>query len=327
MPRIPSRSELSRTALAMLLAGAAVASFAQSFPNKPIRVLLTFSSGGQADILARAAAEKMMPALGQPIVIEAKPGAGGNLAMEAVARSAPDGYTLVFGTPAVAINGTLYKKLGYDPLKDLVPISLVAWGPYAVYGTGSLPVNNIAELIAYAKARPGQLNYASVGVGSGTHLAAVLFTLAAGIQMTHVPYKGIQQAAPDLVSGQVQLTFNAIGPLNGFLQSGKIRLLANSGPKRLPNFPDVPTLAETVPGFDAGGWYGFFAPAGTPREVLQKLNSEVVAAVKQPDLSGRIEKLALFPTPQTLDEAARFVAAEAEKWSRAVKASGATAGD
>lgn len=316
---------LARTTLAMLLACAAGAAIAQPYPNKPIRVLLTFSSGGQADLLARIAAERMQPALGQPIVVEARPGAGGNLAMEAVAKAPADGYTLVFGTPAVAINGSLYKKLSYDPLKDLVPISLMAWGPFAVYASATLPVNNIAEFIAYAKTRPGQLNYASVGIGSGTHLSGVLFTGAAGLQMTHVPYKGIQQVAPDLVSGQVHLTFNAIGPLAGFLQTGKIKLLANSGPHRLRAFPDVPTIAESLPGFDAGGWYGFFGTAGTPRDVLQRLNTEIVAVVKQPEMVDRIEKMALFASPQTLDEAARFVAAEAEKWSRAVKASGATA--
>ena len=317
--------QLTKFVAATALACAASAAFAQAFPNKPIRVLLTFSSGGQADLLARMAADRMSAALGQPFVVEAKPGAGGNLAMEAVAKAPADGYTLVFGTPAVAINGSLFKKLSYDPVNDLAPISLMAWGPYAVYASATLPVNNIAEFIAYAKARPGQINYASVGIGSGTHLAAVLFASAAGLQMTHVPYKGIQQAAPDLVSGQVHLTFNAIGPLAGFLQTGKIKLLANSGPRRLRAFPDVPTIAESVPGFDAGGWYGYFGTAGTPRDVLQRLNTELVAVVKHPEIVDRIEKMALFATPQTLDEAAKFVAEEAEKWSRAVKVSGATA--
>ena len=170
----------------LLLAGAATA---QSYPHKPVRLLLTFAAGGQADILARAIADKMRPTFGQQILVEARPGAGGNLAMEATAKAAADGYTLVLGTPAVAINGALYKKLAYDPLKELVPVSLAAWGPYIVYASGALPANNIAELVAYAKARPGKLNYASVGVGSGTHLTAVLFTLAAGVEMSHVPYK------------------------------------------------------------------------------------------------------------------------------------------
>lgn len=299
--------------------------FAQSYPEKPVRLLLTFAAGGQADILARTVTERMRASFGQPVIVEPRPGAGGNLAMEAVAKGPADGYTLVFGTPAVAINGALYKKLGYDPLKDLVPVSLAALGPYIVYASGTLPVSNIAELLAYAKARPGQLNYASVGVGSGTHLTAVLFTLAAGVNMSHVPYKGIQQAAPELVSGDVHLTFNAYGPLAQFVQSGKIKMLATTAPQRIKALPDLPTVAESLPGFEAAGWYGFFAPAGTPRPALEKLNAEIVKAVSSPDLSARIENLGLVPAPQSLDEAARFVAAEAVKWTRAVKASGASA--
>ncbi|TMH68990.1 MAG: tripartite tricarboxylate transporter substrate binding protein [Betaproteobacteria bacterium] len=312
--------------LGAALVALATAASAQSYPNKPIRLLLTFSSGGQADLLARSVTEKMRASLGQPIVIEPKPGAGGNLAMEATAKAPADGYTMVFGTPAVAINGRLYKQLSYDPLKDLAPVSLAAWGPYVVYASGALPVNSMSELVAYAKAKPGELNYASVGIGSGTHLAAVLFTLAAGVQMTHVPYKGIQQVAPDLVSGSVHLTFNALGPLAQFVQSGRVKMLATTGPRRIAQIPDVPTLDESgLPGFEAAGWYGFFAAAGTPREVLQKLNASIVAAVNDREISERIEKMGLVPSPQTIEEAARFVAAEADKWGRAVTASGATA--
>jgi tripartite-type tricarboxylate transporter receptor subunit TctC len=309
--------------LLALLAGNALA---QPYPQKPVRLLLTFAAGGQADILARAVAERMRDSFGQPILVEARPGAGGNLAMEAAAKAAPDGYTLVFGTPAVAINGVLYQKLAYDPLKDLVPVSLAATGSYVVYASGALPVNSVAELIAYARARPRALNYASVGVGSGTHLAAVLFTLAADLQMTHVPYKGIQQAAPDMVAGDVHLTFNALGPLQQFVQSGRIKIIATSGAQRIPQLPEVPTIAESgLPGFSAFGWYGFFATAGTPRPALERLNAEIVKAVNSPDLNERIQKIGLVPAPQSLAEAAKFVADEAVKWSQAVKASGATA--
>ena len=290
-----------------------------------MRVLLTFAAGGQADILARLVTERMRASFGQPIVVEPRPGAGGNLAMEAVAKAPADGYALVFGTPAVAINGALYKKLSYDPLKDLVPVSLAAWGPYIVYASGTLPVSNVAELLSYARSRPGKLNYASVGVGSGTHLAAVLFTLAAGVEMSHVPYKGIQQAAPELVSGDVHLTFNALGPLAQFVQSGRIRMIATSAPQRIKALPELPTIAETLPGFEAAGWYGFFAAAGTPRPVLERLNAEIVRALGAPDLGSRIEGLGLVPAPQSLDEAERFLAAEAVKWTRAVRASGASA--
>jgi tripartite-type tricarboxylate transporter receptor subunit TctC len=299
--------------------------FAQ-YPDKPVRLLLTFSAGGQADILARSVIEKMRATFPQPIIVEARPGAGGNLAMEAAAKAPADGTTLVFGTPAVAINGALYKKLSYDPVKDLAPLSLAAWGPYIVYASGTLPVKNIAELIAHLKARPGKLNYASVGVGSGTHLAVVLFTLAAGVEMTHVPYKGIQQVAPDLVSGEVQLTFNAYGPLAQFVQSGRVKMLATTASRRIPSLPALPTISESgLPGFEATGWYGFFTTAGTPRPVLERLNAEIVRAVSSPDLSAKIEGMGLVPAPQSLEEASRFLAAEAAKWSRAVKASGASA--
>lgn len=314
-----------KTVLSFLLAAWAAGASAQGYPERPVRLLLTFAAGGQADILARAVTETMRASFAQPIIVEARPGAGGNLAMEAVAKGPADGYTLVFGTPAVAINGALYKRLSYDPLKDLVPVSLAAWGPYIVYVSGALPVNNIAELVAYARARPGKLNYASVGVGSGTHLTAVLFTLAAGVEMSHVPYKGIQQAAPELVSGDVHLTFNAYGPLAQFVQGGRIKMLATTAPRRLPQLPELQTVGESVPGFEAAGWYGFFAAAGTPRPVLEKLNAEIVRAVSSPDLSARIESLSLVPAPQSLDEASRFLAAEAVKWTRAVQASGASA--
>src|SRR5258706_339115 len=308
------------------LAVVSTLAWGQSYPAKPIRLLLTFSSGGQADLLARTVVEKMRASLPQPIIVEPRPGAGGNLAMEAVAKAPPDGTTLVFGTPAGAINGQLYKQIGYDPLKELVPISLAAWGPYVVYASGTLPVNSMAELIAYAKAKPGELNYASVGVGSGTHLAAVLFTLAAGVQMTHVPYKGIQQIAPDLVSGSVHLTFNAFGPLAQFVQSGRVKMLATTNARRIPSLPEVPTIAESgLSGFEAAGWYGFFTTAGTPREGLARLNTEVVKALNDRELAERIEKMGLVPSPQTLEEAARFVAAEAEKWGPAVAASVARA--
>ena len=245
--------------------------------------------------------------------------------MEAVAKGPADGYTLVFGTPAVAINGALYKKLGYDPLKDLVPVSLAAWGPYIVYASGALPVGNIAELLAYAKARPGQLNYASVGVGSGTHLTAVLFTLAAGVNMSHVPYKGIQQAAPELVSGDVHLTFNAYGPLAQFVQSGKIKMLATTAPQRIKALPDLPTVAESLPGFKLPGRHGLLRarrhPAARAREAER--GDRESGELARPERAHResLPGAAL----QSLDEAARFVAAEAVKWTRAVKASGASA--
>ena len=304
----------------------ATAASAQTYPTKPIRLLLTFSSGGQADILARTVADRMRTTLGQPIVIEPKPGAGGNLAMEAIAKAPPDGYTLVFGTPAVAINGKLYKQLGYDPLKDLVPLGLAAWGSYVVYASSTLPVNNMSELIAYAKAKPNELNYASVGVGSGTHLAAVLFTLAAGVQMTHVPYKGIQQIGARPRQRRRPSHLQRLRPARAVRakrprkDSRDQRRAPQSGASRGADDRRI-----RRPRLRSPGWYGFFTTAGTPREVLQKLNGAIVGAVSDREISDRIEKMSLVPAPQSLEEASRFVNAEAQKWARAVTASGASA--
>ena len=315
-----------RAFLVLLLALFAAAAHGQPYPSRPIRVYIAFAAGGLADIVARALTERMGPALGQPFVLENRPGAGGNLAMESAARAAPDGHTLVMVGPGAAINGTLYKKLSYSPSRDLVPVGVMGWGPYAMYVSATLPVSSVAEFVAYAKARPGKLNYASVGVGSGGHLTAVLFALAAGLEMTHVPYKGIQPALPDLVSGDVHLTFNAFGPLNAFVQSGKIRMLGTTAPTRMSQFPDLPTLAEAgVPGFDAAGWYVLFAPAGTPREALQRLNAELARAIADREIFERIEKVGMRPIAMSLGEAAQFFARETEKWGRAVRASGASA--
>ncbi|HUQ75217.1 MAG TPA: tripartite tricarboxylate transporter substrate binding protein [Burkholderiales bacterium] len=307
----------------LVFAGAAAA---QPYPSRPVRILIAFAGGGLADIIARTVSERMSPALGQPFVLENRPGAGGNIAMEATARAAPDGHTLLMIGPAAAINGTLYRSLSFNPTKDLAPIGIMGWGPYAMYVSATLPVNSAAEFLAYARERGGRLNYASVGVGSGGHLTGVLFAMAGGLQMTHVPYKGIQAIAPDLVSGEVHLVFNAFGALNAFVQNGKIKQLAATSPTRLPQYPDVPTLAESgLPGFDAAGWYVLFAPAATPRPLLERLNGELRKAIAERDTAEKIEKTGMRPVSQTLDEASRFLAAETDKWGRAVKASGATA--
>jgi tripartite-type tricarboxylate transporter receptor subunit TctC len=299
---------------------------AQSYPSRPVRVLIAFAAGGLADVISRTLTDRMSPPLGQPFVLENRPGAGGNIAMEAVVRAAPDGHTLLMIGPAAAINGALYRNLAFDPAKDLAPIGIMGRGPYAMFASATLPVNSAAELIAYARANPGKLNYASVGVGSGGHLTGVLFATGAGLQMTHVPYKGIQAIAPDIVSGEVHLVFNAFGPLNPFVQAGKVKLLAVTSAERLPQYQEVPSLAESaLPGFDATGWYILYAPAATPRVILERLNAELRRAVADRETAERIEKTGMRAHSQTLDEAARFMTAETEKWGRAVRASGAIA--
>jgi tripartite-type tricarboxylate transporter receptor subunit TctC len=316
---------MRRLAGVALLLTAALAN-AQPYPSRPVRVLIAFAGGGLADLIARALTDRMSPALGQPFVLENRPGAGGNIAMEAVVRGPHDGHTLLMIGPAAAINGALYRNLSFSPAKDLAPIGVMGWGPYAMFVSSTVPVTSAAELVAYAKANPGKLNYASVGVGSGGHLTGVLFAMAAGVQMTHVPYKGIQAIAPDIVSGEVHVVFNAFGPLNAFVQAGKVKLLAVTSAERLPAYPEVPSLSESaLPGFDATGWYVLFAPAGTPRPVLERLNAELRSALADRDTVQKIEKAGMRPVAQTLDEAARFMTAETDKWGRAVRASSAAA--
>ena len=315
------KTVLAATTVISLIAGAALA--AEPWPNRPLKVISTFSPGGQADTLARIVNEKAQSILGQHVIMDYRPGAGGNIAGDLVAK-ATDDHTLLFGTPALAINPTLYKSMSYDPLKDLVPITLAASGPYVIYVSGKLPVSNIADLIKLAKDKPGALNYASVGVGSGTHLAAVLFAEAAKIDVQHVPYKGMAQILPDLVQNQVQFTFNAIGPAAQFMATGEVKLIATSYDKRIPQYPEIPAIAETVKGFSALGWYGYQAPASLPRDAQEKLNKALTEVIRSPEVSERILKLGLIPDAQTLPEALAFLKSETAKWGRAVKTSGAS---
>ena len=309
------------TGIAALLVTATA--FAQPYPNRPIRLVVPYSGGGHGDVVVRTVIAPVSASLGQQFVIEPKPGAGGNIAAETVVRSPADGYTLLYATPLLAINASLYQRLAFDPRKDLVPITLAADGPYVLYASGTLPVSNAAEFIALAKARPKAFNYASLGVATGPHLGGVLFAAAAGIELTHVPYKGFAQSLPDLVSGQVHIAFNGIGAAQQFVQTGQVKILGFASPQRLPAFPNVPTVAESVPGFELGGWYGFSAPAGVPPEIMAKLNAEFVKAVSTPEMSDKLLKLGLFARPQTLPEARLYFEREIERWGRAVKLSGA----
>jgi len=308
-------------AFALLSTGAPSSeAWAQSFPSKPIRVISPYAPGGQSDVVVRVVMQKFSDSIGQNFVLEPKPGAGGNLAMDFVAKSPADGYTLLLGAPLLAINASLYKKLAFDPLKDLEPVSLMAYGPYVLFGSGKIS-GNLAEVVALAKKEPGKLNYFSQGVGSGTHLAMVLFANAAGIDITHVPYKGFGQALPDMVSGQVHLAFNGVDAATSFVDSGQLTMLGFGSAQRSPRFPKTPAISEVVPGFEVAGWYGLWAPAGTPADVMAKLNAELVKAVKSPEISERIEAMGLHPRPQSLAEAKAFVASEVAKWGSAVRSS------
>jgi tripartite-type tricarboxylate transporter receptor subunit TctC len=309
---------------ALALACCAATATAQDYPRKPIRILIAFGAGGASDAMARTLTERITPSLGQPFVLENRPGAGGNIAMETVAKAAPDGYLLVLVGPALVINPALYSSLAFDPQKDLAPVATLAIAPFALFASATLPVSTVGDLVALA--RKGKMNYASVGPGTAGHLAAVLFGAAAGIELTHVPYRSIQLAVPDLVSGDVHFVFNAYPALAPMAQAGKLKLLGFSSPQRLRKYPDIPTLSETgLPGFDVGGWYMTLAPAATPMAVVARLNAEFNRALREPAVGEAIEKMGFEPAPMGLAEAAQFVASEAQKWSRSVRLSGARA--
>ena len=308
------------TAAALLASSAA---FAQTYPTKPIRLVTPYSPGGAGDWVARVSTDRIAQALGQQFVIEPRAGAGGNIAADSVVRAPADGYTLLFATPLLAINATLYRKLSFDPAKDLIPVAVVAYGPYVLYATGSLPVKNAGELIAAAKQKPGSINYASLGIGTGPHLGGVLLGLIGGAEFTHVPYKGFGQALPDLASGQVHFSLNGIGVADAFLKNGQVKMLGFTSLERMKAYPEVPTVAETVPGYELLGWYGFAAPAATPLPIIERLNAEVVKAARSPDFAAQVEKRGLIAQTFSLAQAREFFSRETERWGRAVKASGA----
>ena len=297
---------------------------AQSYPNKPIRMVVTFPPGGAPDTLARIFSEKAQ--LGQTVIVDNKPGAGGNIGSDFVAKAPADGYTLVMGTVGThSINGALYSKMPYDMVKDFVPVGHVASAPNLLVVTNDLPVKSVAELIAYMKANPNKLSFGSPGIGTSVHVSGELFKSLTGTSMTHVPYKGRQFAIPDLVGGQIQLMFDNMPSALPMAKEGKIRALAQTTAKRSPAAPDVPTVAETVPGFAATTWFAVFAPAGTPRDIVAKLNAEMQRVYKLPDVQDKLKALGLEPWVSTPDELGRYQATEIVKWAKVVKDSGAKA--
>jgi len=307
----------------MLLVGAP-AIHAQGYPNKPIRMVVTFPTGGAPDTLARIFSSKAQ--LGQPVVVENKPGAGGNIGAEFVAKSPPDGYSLVMGTVGThAINGALYSKMPYDMVKDFVPVAHVASAPNLLVVNNDLPVKSVAELIAYLKANPNKVSFGSPGIGTSVHVSGELFKTMTGTTMTHIPYKGRQFAIPDLVGGQIQVMFDNMPSALPMAKEGKIRALAQTTAKRSAAAPDVPTVAETVPGFEATTWFAVFAPAGTPADVVTRINTEMRRVFALPDVLEKLQTLGLEPWISTPNELTQFQAAEIVKWAKVVKDSGAKA--
>jgi len=290
---------------------------AQPYPNKPIRFIVGQPTGGGQDIVARVFAQQLAATLGQSVIVDNRPGASGTLGAAIAARAAPDGYTALFVASTFAINTTLYKHLPYDQVRDFQPLSLIASTPFILLLHPSVPAHTVKELIAYAKERPGQLNYASGGIGNSGHLAGALFGSMAGVELTHIPYKGTGQAMPDLLAGRVQILFNSAIQAVTQLKQGQLRALAVTTTKRVAVLPDVPTMAEAgVPGYEFSSWYGALLPAGTPVEILNKLNTEVRRAIGHPEFRSRLAKDGADAIGSTPREFAAYLASEMARWSK-----------
>ena len=307
-----------------LLGFQGLASAQGAYPNKPLRLVVTFPTGGAPDILARLFSEKAQ--LGQPIVVDNKPGAGGNIGADIVARSAGDGYTLVLGTVGThAINGSLYEKIPYDMVKQFSPVSLIASAPNLLVVNNDLPVKSVADLITYMKANPNKLSFGSPGIGTSVHVSGELFKSMTGTQMTHAPYKGRQYAIPDLMGGSIQLMFDNMPSALPMVREGKLRALAVTTAKRSNAAPEIPTVGETIPGFEATTWFAMFAPANTPRAVVDRLNAEVQRVYRLPEVQERLKSLGLDAVLSSPEELARYQTSEIAKWAKVVKDSGARA--
>lgn len=300
-------------------------SLAQGYPNKPIRLVVPFPPGGGTDVLAREAAVKVASNTGWNIVTENRPGSGGNIGVDTVAKSDPDGYSLVLGqTSNLAINPTLYAKLPYDPEKDLSAIGLIADAPLVIVVPAGSPLKSLDDMIAAAKAKPGILNYASSGNGTVSHLAAVQLQNAAGIQLTHIPYKGAAQASNDLIGGQIDMYLSSVPTLIGHVRNGKMRALAVTSAQRVPDLPDVPTIAERgYPGFEAVTWFGLAAPKGVPKDIVDRLNAEFNKALQSKELSVKYQEQGARVLTGTPEDFAKLIRDDRARWGKIVKDSGA----
>ena len=315
---------ITQAALMVVMFGIAGNAVAQNYPNRPVRVVVVSTPGGSVDTMARTVGPKLAEKWGQQVVVDNRPGAGGAIAAEIVAKSPADGYTLIMGTVAsFATNVSLRKSLPYDPVRDFAPITLVATQNLMLLIHPSIPAKSVKELVALAKRQPGQLSFASAGNGTGGHLSGELFKLLAGIDLLHVPYKGVAPALIDVISGQVSMTFASILSGHPHVRSGKLRALAVTGGKRSPAVPQLPTMIEAgVKGYESATWYGLLAPAGTPPDIVAKLNAEVVAILKQPETHERLSKEGADPVGNTPAEFGKFIQSEIEKWRKVIKTAG-----
>jgi len=297
--------------------------FAQAWPTRPITLIVPYPPGGATDVVARVIAEKLGKSLAQPVIVENKSGAGGNLAADAVARAAPDGNTLLLSFTSHTINATLYPKLTFDPVADFTPLTMVATAPSVLVAHPSLPAKDVRELIAQAKARPGQLSFAIGGIGSSVHLAGEAFKLRAGLYIVNIPYRGTAPAIADVLAGNVQLMFAPIGNTRSLIAAGKLKALGVTSAQRLPQWPDVPAIAETLPGFESSAWFGLFGPARMAPDLARRIGDAARAAIRTDAMRKRLESDGALPVGNASDEFARFVKADIARWEKLVRYSGA----
>jgi tripartite-type tricarboxylate transporter receptor subunit TctC len=315
------RTLVAAVAAALTLAGAA--GWAQDFPNRPIKLIVPLAAAGTGDTLARTVGEEIAKELGQPVVIENKPGAGGLVGTELVANAPADGYTLLAVSPSHVINPALYAKKTYDPLKSFEPITVIANTHQVIVAHPSVPAKDLGELIAYSKKNPGKLNYGSAGTGSATHLNMELFKSMSGANIVHVPYKGSTQARNDVISGQVQLAMDGLLPVQPLIKDGRLKALGITSSKRAQSNPEIPTIGESVPGYASDTWYGILVPAGTPKSVITKLHAVSVNALRSPAVRERLQTLGAEPVGSTPDDFRKLLEKEQPLWAKVVKESGA----
>ena len=294
----------------------------QIFPLKPIRLVVPFQAGGGNDLLARIISQKFLEKWGQPVIVDNKPGAGGNLGADFVAKAPSDGYTLLLGTNSLAINPSVFAKMPFDTQRDFVPVAMIATTPFYVVVNNKLPVENIAGLIAYAKANPGKLSYATPGIGTPHHLGAELFKSMTGTYLVHIPYRGSIPALTDVIGGQVDVMWATVNVALPMVTSGKVRGLALAEPRRTARLKEVPVVAETLPGYEVNAWYGIFAPAGTPGPIVQQLSQELQQIFRQPDIQARLLPLGYEIATDNAEKTREILARDLEKWRKVVKAAG-----
>ncbi len=317
-------SRFARIAAAALVAAlAATGAIAGDYPNKPVRIVVPYTPAGTTDVLARLIASWLTEHLGQTFVIENKPGGGNNIGTEYVVNSPPDGYTMLLVNPANGINATLYKNLSFNVVRDIVGVAGIVRTPNVMEVNPNVPAKTVQEFIDYCKKNPGKINMASSGSGTSVHLSGELFKTMTGCDMLHVPYKGAGPALTDLMGGQVQVIFDNLPSSAGYIRAGKLRALGMTSSKRDAGFPDVPTIGETVPGYEATAWFGFGMPKGSPREAIEKVNAEVNRALADPEMQKKLAALGGTPIPGTPEDFSKTIAAETEKWSKVVISSGA----